>query len=108
MSLVDTEKGLYPVARKSYARLPQVIEVPDLIEVQLNSFRWFQEEGLRQVLEEVSPIRDFTGNRLELSFISYEFREPRYPEHECLQRDKTYSAPLYVKTRLLFNKSQQV
>ena len=108
MSLVDTEKGLYPVARKSYARLPQIIEVPNLIEVQLDSFRWFQEEGLRQVLEEVSPIRDFTGNRLELSFLGYEFREPRYPEHECLQRDKTYSAPLYVQTRLLIKGTGEI
>ena len=101
MSLVGADKALYPVARKSYARLPEILPVPNLIEVQLDSFRWFQEEGLRQVLEEVSPIRDFTGNRLELSFVSYEFREPRRPESECLQRDLTYSAPLYVKTRLL-------
>jgi len=101
MSLVDPEKTVYPVARKSYARLPEILEVPNLIEVQLECFRWFQEEGLRHVLEEVSPIRDFTGNRLELTFISYEFREPRHSEQECLHRDLTYSAPLYVKARLL-------
>jgi len=107
MSL-DTEKDLYPVARKSYARLPQILPVPNLIEVQLESFRWFQEEGLRQVLEEVSPIRDFTGNRLELNFIGYEFREPRHTESECLQRDLTYSAPLYVKTRLLIKGTGEI
>ncbi|HEY91294.1 MAG TPA: DNA-directed RNA polymerase subunit beta [Dehalococcoidia bacterium] len=107
MSL-DTEKDLYPVARKSYARLPQILPVPNLIEVQLESFRWFHEEGLRQVLEEVSPIRDFTGNRLELNFISYEFREPRHTESECLQRDLTYSAPLYVKTRLLIKGTGEI
>ena len=101
MSLVDAGKSTYPVTRKSYSKLPQILGVPDLIEVQLISFRWFQEEGLRQVLEEVSPIKDFTGNRLELTFVSYEFREPRHSEQECLQRDLTYSAPLYVKTRLL-------
>jgi DNA-directed RNA polymerase subunit beta len=72
-----------------------------LIEVQLASFRWFQEDAIKQLLQETSPIEDFTGNRLELSFISYELREPRYTERECGQRDQTYSAPLYVKARLL-------
>ena len=108
MSLANTENDLYPVPRQSYARLPQILPVPNLIEVQLESFRWFQEDGLRQVLEEVSPIRDFTGNRLELSFISYEFREPRYPESECFHRDLTYSAPLYVKTRLLIKGTGEI
>ncbi|HEY32521.1 MAG TPA: DNA-directed RNA polymerase subunit beta [Dehalococcoidia bacterium] len=108
MSLVDTESGLYPVTRKSYAKLPQILVVPNLIEVQLESFRWFQEEGLRQVLEEISPIKDFTGNRLELTFVSYEFREPRHSEQECLQRDLTYSAPLYVKARLLIKQTGEI
>src|SRR3990172_829106 len=89
------------VFRKSYSKLPQIIDVPNLIEVQLDSFRWFQEEGIKELLEEVSPIKDFTGNRLELSFIGYEFREPRYSEQECYQRDQTYSVLLYVKARLL-------
>jgi len=108
MSSVDTESTLYPVARKSYAKLPQILGVPNLIEVQLESFRWFQEEGLRQVLEEISPIKDFTGNRLELTFVSYEFREPRHSEQECLQRDLTYSAPLYVKARLLIKQTGEI
>ncbi len=95
------EKMMSPVPRKSYAKLPQILDVPNLIKVQLDSFRWFQEEGLRQLLDEVSPIRDFTGNRLEISFIGYEFHDPRYSEQECRQRDLTYSAPLYIKTRLL-------
>jgi DNA-directed RNA polymerase subunit beta len=108
MTLLDAESSLYPVVRKSYAKLPQILGVPNLIEVQLESFRWFQEEGLRQVLEEVSPIKDFTGNRLELTFVSYEFREPRHSEQECLQRDLTYSAPLYVKTRLLIKQTGEI
>jgi len=89
------------VSRKSYASLPEILDVPNLIKVQLDSFRWFQEEGLRQLFDEVSPIKDFTGNRLEINFVGYEFREPRQSEQECRQRDLTYSAPLYVKTRLL-------
>ncbi|MFC2041601.1 DNA-directed RNA polymerase subunit beta, partial [Chloroflexota bacterium] len=101
MLLTHTSKVMSPVSRKSYARLPQILEVPNLVKVQLDSFRWFQEEALKQLLDEVSPIKDFTGNRLEISFIGYEFREPRYSEQECRQRDLTYSAPLYVKTRLL-------
>ncbi len=55
MSLTHTEKSYSPVPRKSYAKLPQILDVPNLIQVQIDSFRWFQEEGLRQVLEEVSP-----------------------------------------------------
>jgi len=101
MSLGHTESSLVPVYRKSYAKLPQILDVPNLIEVQLDSFRWFQEEGLRQVLEEISPIKDFTGNRLVLSFIGYEFREPRHSEQECRQRDLTYASPLYFRARLL-------
>jgi DNA-directed RNA polymerase subunit beta len=97
-----------PVPRKSYARLPQVLEVPNLIKVQLDSFRWFQEEGLKQLLDEVSPIKDFTGNRLEISFIGYEFREPRHSEAECRQRDLTYSAPLNIKTRLLVKATGEI
>jgi len=63
MSPVHTEKMMPPIPRKSYARLPRILDVPSLIKVQLESFRWFQEEGLRQRLQEISPIKDFTGNR---------------------------------------------
>ena len=94
--------------RQTFAHLPQILEVPNLIEVQLNSFRWFQEKGLRQLFEEISPIKDFTGNRLELSFVGYEFREPRYNEQECRQKDLTYSAPLYVRTRLLVKETGEI
>ncbi|MCD6453062.1 MAG: DNA-directed RNA polymerase subunit beta [Dehalococcoidales bacterium] len=96
------------VPRKSYARLPQVLETPNLIEVQLSSFRWLQEEGLKQLLEEISPIKDFTGNRLELSFIGYEFRSPRYSEEECRYRDQTYSTPVYIRARLLIKSTGEI
>jgi DNA-directed RNA polymerase subunit beta len=97
-----------PVPRKSYANLPQILEVPNLIQVQTDSFRWFQEKGLRQSLEEISPIEDFTGNRLALSFVDYEFREPHYTEAECRQKDLTYSAPLYVRTQLLVKETGEI
>ena len=101
MASAHTESRAPLVSRKSYASLPQILDVPNLIKVQLDSFQWFQEEGLMQLLEEVSPIEDFTGNRLALGFVGYEFRSPRHSEQECRQRDLTYSAPLYIKTRLL-------
>ena len=95
-SKVPISKSRKLVPRKSYAKLPTVLEVPDLIKVQLDSFQRFQEEGIKQLLEEISPIKDLTGNRLELSFVAYEFREPRpgHSEEECHERDQTYSAPL--------------
>ncbi|MBN1692949.1 MAG: DNA-directed RNA polymerase subunit beta [Dehalococcoidales bacterium] len=98
------------VPRKSYAKLPTVLEVPNLIKVQLDSFQRFQEDGIKQLLEEISPIKDLTGNRLELSFIAYEFREPRpgHSEQECHERDQTYSAPLYVKVRLLVKDTGEI
>ena len=84
--------------------------MPNLIKVQLDSFQRFQEEGIKQLLEEISPIKDLTGNRLELSFIAYEFREPRpgHSEQECHERDQTYSAPLYVKVRLLVKETGEI
>ncbi|MFC1951705.1 DNA-directed RNA polymerase subunit beta [Chloroflexota bacterium] len=105
------KKKTLPISRKSYARLPQIMDVPNLIEVQLSSFKWFQEDGLKQLLEEMNSkksegdmsrgIRDLTGTRLELSFVSYEFREPRHSEQECRRRGLTYAVPLYVRARLL-------
>ena len=72
-----------PVPHQSYAHIPQVMEVPNLIDLQLISFQWLQEEGIKQLLDEISPIKDFTGNRLELSFVDYEFREPRLSEQSA-------------------------
>ena len=108
MLRTDNEQNASPAPRKSYARLPQILEVPNLIKVQTDSFRWFQEKGLKHLLEEISPIEDFTGNRLALSFIDYEFREPHYTEAECRQKDLTYSAPLYVRTQLLVKETGEI
>jgi DNA-directed RNA polymerase subunit beta len=110
MVLTPTPKSTSPAPRKSYAKLPTVLDVPNLIKVQLDSFQRFQEDGLRQLLEEISPIRDLTGNRLELSFVAYEYREPRsgHSEQECHERDLTYSVPLYVKVRLLVKDTGEI
>jgi len=100
-------KNASPV-RKSYARLPEIMEVPNLIDVQLKSFRWLQEEGLKKLFNEIFPISDFTGNRLELDFINYEFRPPRHSEQECRHRDLTYSTSIYVKARLLIKSTGEI
>ena len=107
-SLLSTQMEKSSISRISYAKLPQVINVPNLIEIQLGSFQWLQEEGIKKLLTEISPIEDFLGNKLELTFIGYEFREPRFTEQECSQRDLTYSVPLYVKARLLVKATGEI
>jgi DNA-directed RNA polymerase subunit beta len=87
-------------ARKSYARTPTILELPRLTEVQLRSFEWFKTEGLRELFAEISPISSFNKN-LELHFGDFYFGEPKYPEDECRERDITFSAPLWVKVKLV-------
>ena len=87
------------VERLSYSRIAEPIQLPNLIQVQLRSYEWFLEHGLREALNEVFPIKDFTGN-LELSFIDYSRGEPKYSVHECKERDVSYQAPLKLKVRL--------
>ena len=94
--------------RNSFGKLPQVLEIPNLIQVQLDSFRWFQEEGLRELFQEISPIKDFTGNRLELHFVGYEFRKPAYSLEQCRERDINYTAPLYVMSRLVVKDTGEI
>ncbi len=90
-------------ARKRYARIPEVLPVPNLIELQLESFDWFVEKGLRELFDEISPIRDFTGKVMELRFLDYEFGPPKYTEQECRTKDLTYGRPLYVNVELEFH-----
>jgi len=93
---------------KSFAKLPEVIEVPNLTKVQLDSFRWFQEEGLKKLFEEISPIQDYTGTKLELYFSDYEFREPEHSITECLERSLAYSSPLHVLVRLIIKGTGEI
>ncbi len=93
---------------KSFAKLPKTLEIPDLIQGQLNSFRWFQEEGLKELFEEISPIQDYTNTRLELHFVDYEFREPQHSIHECLERGLTYSSPIHVTAQLVVKETGEI
>jgi DNA-directed RNA polymerase subunit beta len=87
------------IQRKSYARIPNVLPLPRLTEIQLNSFEWFKGEGLRELFDEISPIVSFNRN-LELHFGNFWFGEPKYSEQECRERDMTYAAPLWVRVQL--------
>ena len=93
---------------KTYSRIPEVIEVPNLIRVQLDSYQWFQEQGLRELLDELSPIQDFTGSRLEMHFGKRLFGQPKYCEAECRERDMTYAAPLRVNVQLKVKETGEV
>jgi len=85
--------------RWSYGRINEVLEMPNLIEIQQQSYQWFLREGLHELFLDVSPVQDFTGN-LTLEFIDYSLGEPKYSVDECKERDVTYAAPLRVKVRL--------
>ncbi len=94
--------------RKSFSGIDQILDMPNLIEVQKKSYNWFLKEGLRQVFEDVGSIVDYTGN-LELSFLDYTLEEtPKYTVTECKERDATYAAPLKVKMRLRNKETEEI
>src|SRR5437773_3587640 len=94
--------------RMNFASLPEVLPLPNLIQTQIDSFKWFCDEGLQELFNEISPIQDFTGKNLDLRFISYEFRDPKYSEEECRTRDLTYSRPLWAKVELVNKETGEV
>jgi DNA-directed RNA polymerase subunit beta len=102
-----TKKNDLRPKRKSYARIPNLMPLPALIEVQHESYRWFRDEGLRTLFDEISPIVSFNQN-LELQFAEYWFGEPQYTMKECADRDITYAGPLHVKTRLINKETGEV
>ncbi len=85
-----------PVPRKSFSKLPYILDVPDLIAIQTQSFDWFKKDGLRETIDDINPIQDYTGN-FEVLFGAYEFRTPSLSLRECRDKDQTYAAPLFVK-----------
>ena len=93
---------------RSYARIPQVLDVPNLIESQIQSYEWFREEGLKDVLREISPISDYTEKKYELHFREHKFSDPKYSPQECKEREITYSQPLYVTTHLVVKETGEI
>ncbi len=94
-------------ACKSYAKIPDILPLPTLIEVQLNSFKWFQEVGLRELFDELSPIVSYNKD-LELHFLDYRFEEPQYNAKECRQMDLTFAGSLWVRVRLINRKTGEI
>lgn len=94
-------------SRISFANIKEVLEMPNLIEIQQNSYRWFLDEGIKEMFRDISPIQDFTGN-LVLEFIDYSLGEPKYSVEECKERDVTYAKPLRVKVRLINKETGEV
>jgi DNA-directed RNA polymerase subunit beta len=93
--------------RRTYEKIEEVMELPNLIEIQQKSYGWFLDEGLREMFQDISPIQDFTGN-LVLEFIDYSLGEPKYSVDETKERDVTYAAPLRVKVRLINKETGEV
>ena len=94
--------------RKSFSKINEVMEMPNLIEIQKNSYKWFVEEGMKEVLRDISPITDYSGN-LVLEFVDYRMDEkPKYSIKECKERDATYAVPLRVKARIKNNETGEI
>lgn len=93
--------------RHNFSKIEEIMEMPNLIAIQRNSYNWFLEEGLKETFEEVSPITDF-ADTLQLDFLTSSFGEPKYSVEECKDRDATYAAPLRIKVRLLNKESGEI
>src|SRR5256884_2435742 len=115
-----TERALFPgrstelisemraPSRLSYGRIPNLVELKDLIATQLESFQWFKTDGLRELFDEINPITDYTGKNFELKFLDYEFGQPKFSVEECRNRDMTYAAPLRIRTRLTIKETGEI
>jgi DNA-directed RNA polymerase subunit beta len=96
-----------PSARKSFSRLKHVLDLPNLIDIQKASFRWFLEEGLRETIDDISPIEDYTGT-LAVEFGDYRFGEPQFSIKECREKDLTYQAPLSMTVRFVNKETGEI
>ena len=94
--------------RESFSHIPEVLPLPNLIQTQTDSFEWFVKTGLRELLDEITPITDFTGKNLELHFREFYFEDPKFSEEECRTRDLTYAKPLKVEVDLVIKETDEV
>ncbi len=102
-----SSKAAAPRARKSFSRLKHVLELPNLIDIQKASFKWFMEEGLRETIDDISPIEDYT-NTLAIEFGEYEFGDPPVSIQECREKDLTYQAPLSMTVRFVNKETGEI
>jgi len=93
--------------RRTFAKIPEVLDVPNLIALQRDSFKWFLEEGLHETFQDISPIEDFTGN-LAVEFGAHEFGDPKYSVEECKEKDMSYQAPLFVDVSFVNRETGEV
>ncbi|WP_181813503.1 DNA-directed RNA polymerase subunit beta [Gaiella occulta] len=96
-----------PRARKTFSRLKHVLDLPNLIDIQKASFEWFLNEGLRETIDDISPIEDYTGT-LAVEFADYEFGEPAHSINECREKDLTYQAPLSMTVRFVNTETGEI
>ncbi|HEY6607513.1 MAG TPA: DNA-directed RNA polymerase subunit beta [Gaiellaceae bacterium] len=102
-----TSKVAAPSARTSFSRLKHVLDLPNLIDIQKASFQWFLEEGLRETIDDISPIEDYTGT-LAVEFGAYKFGEPQFSIKECREKDLTYQAPLSMTVRFVNKETGEI
>jgi DNA-directed RNA polymerase subunit beta len=102
-----TAKVAAPRARTSFSRVKQVLELPNLIDIQKASFQWFLDEGLRETIDDISPIEDYTGT-LAVEFGEYRFGEPQFSIKECREKDLTYQAPLSMTVRFVNKETGEI
>jgi DNA-directed RNA polymerase subunit beta len=96
-----------PRARKSFSRLKHVLDLPNLIDIQKASFQWFMDEGLRETIDDISPIEDYTGT-LAVEFAEYRFGEPQFTIQECREKDLTYQVPLSMTVRFVNKETGEI
>ena len=109
MPLADSagRSALAP-SRENFSHIPEVLPLPNLIQTQIESFHWFVETGLRELLDEITPISDFTNKNFDLHFKNYYFEDAKFNEDDCRTRDLTYSRPLRAEVDLLVKETEEV
>ena len=96
-----------PKPRKSFSKLPHILDLPNLIAVQTESFEWFKDQGLKETIDDINPIEDYTGN-YAVEFGEYQFNEPPLSLKECRDKDQTYAAPLFITVRFVNRESGEI
>jgi DNA-directed RNA polymerase subunit beta len=96
-----------PRARKSFSRLKHVLDLPNLLDIQKASFDWFMQDGLRETIDDISPIEDYTGT-LAVEFAEYEFGDPQFTIQECREKDLTYQVPLSITVRFVNKETGEI